>query len=125
MTSIDQLADRYAAAWNETDAARRRAAIEALWVPGGEHVVRTQQVRGHDELERRVTASNEKNVQAAGYRFRSAGDAQQLHNTVMFHWHMEPADGSRIAALGLEFLVLAPDGRIAVDYQFILPTPAA
>jgi hypothetical protein len=30
-----------------------------------------------------------------------------------------------VAALGLEFLVLAEDGRIATDYQFILPTPTA
>lgn len=36
---------------------------------------------------------------------------------------MVPAAGGPVAALGLEFLRLAEDGRIAVDYQFILPTP--
>ena len=123
--SFAELADRYVAVWNETDAAARRAAIAQLWVPEGEHYVRSLQVKGYEALEQRVIGSQEKNVQRGGFRFVAAGDAQFLHGTVMFHWHMVPAAGGPVAALGLEFLVLAEDGRIAVDYQFILPTPAA
>ena len=124
-TSFAELADRYVAAWNETDAAARRAAIARLWRPEGEHHVRTLRVKGHEALEQRVIGSHEKNVQGGGFRFVSAGDAQLLNDAVMFHWHMVPAAGGPIAALGLEFLLLAEDGRIAVDYQFILPTPSA
>ena len=120
-----ELADRYVALWNETDAGARRDAIATLWVPEGEHYVRTLQVKGHAALEQRVTGSHEKNVRDGGFLFRATGDAQLLQNTVMFHWEMVPADGGPVAALGLEFLVLAEDGRIARDYQFILPTPAA
>ncbi len=120
-----ELADRYVAVWNETDPAARRAAIAQLWVPEGEHFVRTLQAKGYEALEQRISGSHGKNVRDGGFRFASAGDAQQLHDAVMFHWHMVPAEGGPIAALGLEFLVLAADGRIAVDYQFILPTPAA
>ncbi|MDR6426440.1 hypothetical protein J2738_002573 [Variovorax paradoxus] len=123
--SFAELADRYVAAWNETDAAARRAAIARLWVPDGEHFVRTLQVKGYEALEQRITGSHEKNVRDGGFRFVAAGDAQFLHGAVMFHWHMVPAAGGPIAALGLEFLLLAEDGRIAVDYQFILPTPTA
>jgi len=124
-TSFAELADRYVAVWNEPDPARRRAAIAQLWVPEGEHFVRTQQVKGYEALEQRINGSHEKNVRDGGFRFASAGDAQRLHDAVMFHWHMVPAEGGPIAALGLEFLVLAADERIAADYQFILPTPAA
>lgn len=120
-----ELADRYVALWNETDAGARRDAIATLWVPEGEHYVRTLQAKGHAALERRVIGSHEKNVRDGGFRFRTTGDAQLLQNTVMFHWEMVPAAGGPVAALGLEFLVLAEDGRIAIDYQFILPTPAA
>ena len=123
--SFAELGDHYVAVWNETDAAARRAAIARLWVPEGEHYVRTLQVKGYEALEQRVIGSHEKNVQGGGFRFVAAGDAQFLHGTVMFHWHMVPAAGGSIAARGLEFLLLAEDGRIAVDYQFILPTPAA
>jgi len=119
-----ELADRYVAVWNEPDAEARRAAIASLWVPDGEHCVRTLQARGHEALKQRVTGSHEKNVRDAGFRFVRAGDAQFLHDAVMFHWHMVPAAGGPVAALGLQFLVLAGDGRIAVDYQFILPTPS-
>ncbi|MGF6348627.1 hypothetical protein [Variovorax sp. W2I14] len=123
-TAFAELADRYVAVWNETDAAARRDAIASLWVPEGEHYVRTLQAKGYEALQQRVTSSHEKNVRGAGFRFVATGDAQALHNAVMFHWQMVPAAGGPMAALGLEFLVLAPDGRIAIDYQFILPTPA-
>jgi hypothetical protein len=119
-----ELAERYVAAWNEPDATARRTAIAGLWVPEGEHYVRTLQAKGYEALHRRVTGSHEKNVRDAGFRFVCGGDAQFLHDAVMFHWHMVPAAGGPVAALGLQFLVLAGDGRIAVDYQFILPTPS-
>ncbi|MGJ7527607.1 nuclear transport factor 2 family protein [Variovorax sp. GB1P17] len=123
-TTFAELADRYVAVWNETDAAARRDAIARLWVPEGEHYVRMLQAKGYEALMQRVTSSHEKNVRDAGFRFIATGDAQALHNGVMFHWQMVPAAGGPVAALGLEFLVLSEDGRIATDYQFILPTPA-
>ncbi|MGZ5194359.1 MAG: hypothetical protein ACXWJM_03190, partial [Ramlibacter sp.] len=68
MDTATQLAERYVALWNETDATLRRTEIEQLWVPEGEHFVQTRQVRGYEELERRVTGSHEKNVRDGGYR---------------------------------------------------------
>lgn len=122
-TRFAELADRYVALWNLTDADARRDAIAVLWVPQGEHYVRTLQAKGYEALAQRVTGSHEKNVRDGGFRFIATGDAQGLRDTVMFHWQMVPAAGGPVAALGLEFLRLAEDGRIAVDYQFILPTP--
>ena len=81
--------------------------------------------KGYEALEQRVASSHEKNVRGNGFRFIATGDAQLLRDTVMFRWQMVPAAGGPVAALGLEFLLLAEDGRIAIDYQFILPTPAA
>ena len=123
-TDFTELADRYVALWNLTDAGARRDAIERLWVPQGEHCVRTLHVKGYEALEQRVTGSHEKNVRDGGFLFRAAGDAQVLRDTLMFHWQMVPAAGGPVAAVGLDFLLLAEDGRIAVDYQFILPAPA-
>ncbi len=120
MNNPQDLADRYAAVWNETDPAARRKGIAELWAPDGVHYVRTVEARGYDALESRVTGSYEKNVRDAGNRFRAARNAQNLCNVVTFNWEMIPADGSKVLAVGLEFLVLDDRGRIVVDYQFIV-----
>lgn len=118
-----ELATRYVAVWNETDATRRRAAVEALWTPDGEHFVRTLAVRGHDELEQRVIGSHDKNVRQNGYRFRLSGDPQLLQGALLLHWDMVRPGHPALEAYGCDFLRLSQDGRIATDYQFVLPTP--
>jgi len=120
MTEAQDLADRYVAAWAEPDVARRRAAIEALWVPAGEHYVNDREVRGYDELMERVRGSHEKNIRDDGNRFRAAKDARRLHDVVTFHWEMLPPKGETILARGLEFLLVDDEDRILVDYQFVL-----
>lgn len=120
MHDAQQLAERYAALWNEVDSVKRRAAIVRLWRADGRHFVRTTHVQGHDALEQRVSGSHEKNVRDAGYAFRIAGQAQQLPGVVTFNWQMvKPATGE-VVATGLEFLELDGDGRIISDYQFIV-----
>lgn len=121
-----ELAALYVQVWNETDPLRRRASIERLWIPAGEHRVRARQAIGYEELEARVAQSHARNVAERGYLFRPAGEVQVLHDAVLFHWEMfRPEQPQVVEATGLQFLRLAPDGRIAADYQFILPTPPA
>ena len=121
MDNAQRLADRYAAVWNESDPARRRGAIADLWVPDGRHYVGTREACGYAALETRITGSYEKNVRDGGHRFRAAPDARALRDVVTFHWEMLPADSERVVATGLEFLILDNEGRILVDYQFVLP----
>jgi hypothetical protein len=45
-------------------------------------------------------------------------DVDRVADVVKFRWEMVSADGA-IAGVGLAFLVLATDGRIRLDYQFI------
>lgn len=141
MTGIDpqELAGRYVAVWNEPDAARRRAAIEGLWADDGAQILQppaemkaaaaqlgfgspTLQARGHDELEVRVTRSYQDFVAPGKFTFRSRHNADRLDNIVKFNWEMIPVGGGDPAGVGLEVLVLAGDGRIEADYQFIEPS---
>src|ERR1700679_138424 len=92
MNEAQQLADRYVAVWMETDAGRRRRAIEGLWVEDGEHYVDTRQAIGYAALEDRIRGSHEKNVTNARNRFVAMPDARRLHDAVTFHWRMLPAD---------------------------------
>jgi hypothetical protein len=122
MSDFNQLAERYVAVWNEPDADRRRLSIAALWVEDGEHYTRVHDVRGHAALEERVRGAYSQFVGTGAYVFRSASNANGHHGTVRFNWEMVAPDG-RVAARGFDFLVLAQDGRIRIDYQFTDPTP--
>ncbi|MDI3562054.1 nuclear transport factor 2 family protein [Bradyrhizobium sp. Arg816] len=118
MESPSSLADRYVAVWNETDTERRKSRIAELWGPEGRHYVGDRKVEGREALERRVRESHEKNVRNNRNRFRAAGDARRVHDTVVFHWEMLPASGDSVLARGLEFLVVDDSGKIVADYQF-------
>ena len=120
MENPQDLADRYAAVWNETDAERRRLGIAELWAPTGGHYVGAREARGYDALEQRIIGSHERNVRDGGHRFRAAKDARALRDVVTFHWEMLPADSEEVVATGLEFLIVDANGHILVDYQFVL-----
>ena len=124
MSSLESLVDRYVAVWNEPDADRRRRGIAALWVEDGAHFTPSLEARGYEALEARVTSAHDRLVRSEGYVF-SAKNVAGHHDTVKFNWEMRPAGGGPVAALGFDFFVLAEDGRIRVDYQFLEPTPAA
>jgi hypothetical protein len=120
MTTEQSLANRYVAAWNETDAECRRQAIQALWTADGKHFVDTRQAIGHDALQARITGSHEKNVTKAGYRFRAVQNARRLRDAITFHWQMLPQGRDEILATGLEILLVNAEDQILVDYQFVL-----
>jgi hypothetical protein len=136
MNDPNQLADRYVAMWNESDAERRRALVADLWADDAAHILDppeemraiaarpglglTSQLeaRGHAELVARATSAYEEWVARGGFRFRRGDDAARVADVVTFHWEMVDPDGE-VAAGGLDFLVLRPDGRIVRDYQFV------
>ncbi len=119
MDAAQGLVDRYVAVWHETDPERRRQAIEALWVPDGQHYVGTREVCGYAALEARVIGSHEKNVRDAGNHFRASSDARVLRDVVTFEWAMFSASDD-VLATGMEVLIVDAQFRIRVDYQFIL-----
>jgi hypothetical protein len=133
------LTDRYVAVWNEPDATRRRAAVRELWTEDASHVLQAPQdvrrtagdlgfgeavfeARGHAELERRVARAHEEFVAPGTFTFRSRGNAERLRDVVKFTWEMVSGNGD-VAGVGLEVFLLAPDGRVRTDYQFIEAAP--
>ena len=69
----------------------------------------------------RVTTSHQTNVAERNYWFEIDGGVEQLRDMVKFNWRMGPQGGGSIAATGLIVMLLADDGRIRIDYQFIDP----
>ncbi|MFI5957769.1 hypothetical protein [Cryptosporangium sp. NPDC051539] len=131
-----ELADSYAAVWNEPDADRRRTGVHDLWAADGLHLLQPPEhlrkaahdlgfersaleARGHDALEFRVRRAYEEFVAPGTFRFRSRTDAERLENVVKFHWEMVRQGDSEIAGVGLEILFLDVEERIVRDYQFV------
>jgi hypothetical protein len=46
-------------------------------------------------------------------------NAVRLRDVLTFNWEMVATGTEEVAAVGREFVVLAGDGRIRLDYQFI------
>jgi hypothetical protein len=131
-----QLADRYMALWNEPDPDRRGRMIAELWTEDGSQILQppqemreiaassgiglaaTLEARGRTELEARATTSVEHWVGSEGLSFRGRDDADRLGDVVKFHWEAVTNDGET-AAVGLNVLVLAADGRIERNYTFV------
>lgn len=136
MREPSELADHYVALWNEPDPDQRRKLIEELWTEDGAHILQppqeirdiaarpgiglsaTLEARGHTALEARATSAHEEFVASGAFRFRRRDNVESVADVVKFNWEMVSTDG-QVVGVGLEFLVLAPDGRIRRDYQFI------
>lgn len=133
--TAQELANRYVAVWNEPDAGVRRKAVEALWTEDGVHlleppeeiveratgigVTASLQARGHEELINRVSTAYGEFVAPGEYEFVPHGEAAVLQDMVKLRWAMVPAGGGEALAIGIDLLLLGPDGRIRTDYQFI------
>jgi hypothetical protein len=136
-THVAGLADKYLALWNEPDADRRRRMIAELWTEEGRHILQppdeiraiaarpglglpaTLEARGHAEIEARAASAYEHWVGSEGLSFRGRGDVERLADVVTFHWEAVTRDGE-VFAVGLNFLVVAADGRIERDYTFVV-----
>jgi hypothetical protein len=131
------LAQTYIALWNEPEADRRRRMIAELWAEGGRHILQPPQeireiaarpgialpaileARGHEQIEARAASAYEHWVGSEGLSFRGRDDVERLGDVVKFHWEAVATDGE-VAAVGLNFLILAADGRIERDYTFVV-----
>ena len=131
------MAAKYIALWNEPDADRRRRTIAELWTEDGRHILQPPQeiraiaarpglamtaileARGYEEIEARAASAYEHWVGSEGLSFQGRDDAERLADVVKFHWEAVAKDGP-VFAVGLNFLVLAADGRIERDYTFVV-----
>jgi hypothetical protein len=135
--SAAELAEKYLALWNEPDADERRRMIAELWTEDGRHILQPPQeiraiaarpglamtaileARGYEEIEARAASAYEHWVGSEGLSFRGRDDAERLGDVVKFHWEAVAKHGE-VFGVGLNFLVLAADGRIERDYTFVV-----
>jgi hypothetical protein len=117
MLDAQALADRYVAAWNEPDTAKRSSALAALWAP---EALNPRGAGGYAALTKLNLATPGKTARREGIRYRAAPTARLRGDVLTFRWEMLLAESETVLASGLEFLIVDDDGRILADHPFAM-----
>ena len=105
---IDELVDRYAAAWNERDPEARALSLGAVWAQAGRYRDPTAHVRGRRALVEHIGVFQ---TAAPGAAIRRSGPVIRTGPHFTFPWEMTGEDGAVLAS-GRDAGLLDADGRI-------------
>jgi hypothetical protein len=105
MSNAQTLADQYIAAWNETDADRRRALIAGAWTPDAAYVDPMMQGAGHAGIDAMIAGAQ---AQFPGFRFCLISKVDAYGDNMRFTWGAGPAGADPIVE-GTDFVVIAED----------------
>jgi hypothetical protein len=120
MPEIDDLIDRYIAAWNETDGERRRELVARTFTLEAHYVDPMMQATGLAEIEAMICAVQQR---FPDHRFRRTGKSDAHNDRARFSWELAPEGGASLAG-GTDFAVIA-DGRFHNVTGFLDHMPAA
>jgi hypothetical protein len=121
MGNPNELVVGYLAAWNETDAKRRRELIAKTWVEDGTYIDAHRRGVGHEGLDTMIANAQ---AQFPGYRLRLVSGIETHNGYMRFSW---AAGGSPEAPLflgGTDFAVVSADGRLKAVTGFVDAAPA-
>jgi len=114
------LIDRYIAVWNETDAVRRRDLIARTWTEDASYLDPMLQGAGQVGIDAMVQGVQ---AQFPGYQFRRTSEVDAHHDRVRFAWELAPEGGPAFVT-GVDFGIVAPDGRLNAITGFLNQAPA-
>ncbi len=121
MTATPAHADRYLAAWNETDPVARRTAVDEVFSADVRYTDPMADVRGAEALDATIGAVQ---AQFPGFVFRLLGPADAHHDQLRFTWELGP-EGVEAPIVGSDVALLDADGRINAVLGFLDRVPAA
>lgn len=116
----DKIAEDYIAAWNETDAERRRALIRRTWSDDAVYVDPLMAGRGHAELDALMAGVQQR---FPDFRFALIGKPDGFGDKVRFSWGLGPA-GADAPIKGTDF-VQVEEGRLKAVTGFLDQVPTA
>ncbi len=111
---ITQVVDRYIAAWNETDPARRRELLSGALTADGRYLDPLGRAEGRDAIDGMMGAVQQ---QFPGFRFHRTSDVDSHNDRLRFTWELGPEGGEPFSA-GVDFCVLE-GGQISSITGFI------
>ncbi|MFL5844760.1 MAG: nuclear transport factor 2 family protein [Solirubrobacteraceae bacterium] len=107
MNDITSTVNDYLAAWNEGDAARRRALVGQAFAEDARYLDPHFEGAGTDGIAEMIGGVQ---GQFPGHRFELADGPDAHHDRVRFTWHLQGPDGP--VAIGTDFATVAEDGRL-------------
>jgi uncharacterized protein YndB with AHSA1/START domain len=102
------IADKWFAAWNETDPARRRELIQACATPDVTFHDDFAAVSGYEDLDGHIAASQ---VFMPAARVERVGEPARSHGNALVRWQVRDAQGS-VTGKGVKSVAFGPDGRM-------------
>ena len=122
MTDLDLVIDRYIAIWNETDPQRRRELIARTWTDDASYLDPLMSGDGPDGIDAMVKAVRER---FPDHRFRRTGAGDAHHDRVRFGWELVPVHGQTPLVAGVDFGVVAANGRLRTVTGFLDQAPVS
>jgi hypothetical protein len=119
--TINETVIGYIAAWNETDAGRRRDIIARTWTDDARYLDGHRDSAGHAAIDAMIAAVQD---HFPGYRFRLSSGIEVHHDRMRFSW---TAGGTLDAPLffgGTDFAIVASDGRLSAVTGFTDAMPS-
>jgi SnoaL-like domain len=123
MTTVNETVASYIAAWNETDAGRRRDIIAQTWSEDGSYLDAHRTGVGHVAIDAMIAAVQER---FPGYRFHLSSGIEAHHDRARFSWSAGGTEEAPLFFGGTDFAILAADGRFRTITGFTdaMPSPA-
>ncbi len=121
MSDYTALAERYIAAWNETDPDTRRRAVAELWTADGRYVDPLADVAGTEGIAATIGAVQQ---QFPGFVFTPGGPADAHHDQGRFTWTLG-LPGEEAPVAGFDVAEVDGAGRVRLVLGFLDRVPAA
>ncbi|MER8385147.1 nuclear transport factor 2 family protein [Mesorhizobium sp. M1428] len=119
MTDLNTIAENYIAAWNESDAARRKALLKTTFTEDVGYRDPIMQGDGHDGIAALIDGVQQR---FAGFRFSLKGKPDGFADTIRFSWNLGP-DGTESVIEGTDIGVIE-NGRLKSITGFLDKVPA-
>lgn len=120
MSDFTDLAERYIAAWNETDPATRLRAVEELYSRDARYVDPLVVAEGREEIDATIGAVQ---AQFPGFAFSLAGPVDGHHDQARFSWQLGP-EGAAAPIAGFDVAVVNARGELQTVLGFLDRVPA-
>jgi hypothetical protein len=121
MSKHTDLIDRYIAAWNETDAERRRELIARTWTESANYLDPAVHGEGRAGIDAMVQAVQQR---FPGHRFSRTSDVDAHNDRVRFTWELAAARAPALVK-GTDFGVVAGNDRLQEITGFFDQVPAS
>lgn len=118
MSNYSEPVERYFAAWNQENPARRRSLIENAYTPEALHVDPMLEGQGHQGIDAVIQQVHER---FPGLCFRLISEIEQHHDRLRFSWELAPREGQAVAR-GTDFARVSGD-RLESVTGFFDPLP--